>query len=130
MIGEAINRHASISALAQKLGMTRQNFYKGRSARLSAEADAELVEQLVRGGRAQPRLGGRKLFKILTPVFKNEGIRLGWDRFFDFLRGKGSLCPPLPKSPGTTRFEPSLPVFHNLATGLELTGPNQAWVPI
>jgi transposase InsO family protein len=123
-----MKQYTSISALARKLGMTRQNFYKGRSVRIRTEADAELVEQLVRGERAlQPRLGGRKLFKILTPVFENEGIKLGRDRLFDILREKGLLVPPLPKSPGTTRFEPSLPVFHNLAAGLELTGPNQAW---
>jgi transposase InsO family protein len=114
--------------LAKKCGMTRQNFYKGRRTRLRAKADAELVEQLVRGERAlQPRLGGRKLFKILAVALENEGIKLGRDRFFDVLREKGLLVPPLPKSPGTTRFEHSLPVFHNLAAGLELTGPNQAW---
>jgi len=120
--------HASISALTLKLGMSRQNFYKGRTARARAEVDAGLVEQLVRGERAlQPRLGGRKLFKIFVPVLENEGIRLGRDRFFDILREKGLLVPPLPKGPRTTRFEPSLPVFHNLVSGLELTGANQAW---
>ena len=123
-----MNRHASISALAFKLGMSRQNFYKGRIARRRAEVDALLVEQLVKGERAlQPRLGGRKLFKILTPVLEKEGIKLGRDRFFDILREKGLLVPPLPKSPGTTKFEPSLPVFHNLVATLKLTGPNQAW---
>jgi len=128
MIGNEINRPLSISALALKLGMSRQNFYKGRSARGRAEVDAGLVEQLVRGERAlQPRLGGRKLFKILVPMLKIEGVKLGRDRFFAILREKGLLVPPLPKSPGTTRFEPSLPVFHNLVSGLELTGPDQAW---
>jgi hypothetical protein len=48
-----MNRHTSISALALKLGMSRQNFYKGRRARLRAEADAGLVEQLVRSERAR-----------------------------------------------------------------------------
>jgi transposase InsO family protein len=43
------------------------------------------------------------------------------------LREKGLLVPPLPKSPVTTRFEPSLPVFRNLVAGLELSGPNQTW---
>ena len=39
----------------------------------------------------------------------------------------GQGPPPLPKSPGTTRFEPGLPSFRNLVAGLELAGPNQAW---
>ena len=128
MIGEALKRHTSISALAGKLGMTRQNYYKGRSTRLRAEVDAELVEHLVRSERSlQPRLGGRKLFKILVPLLEKEGIKLGRDRFFNILRAKGLLVPPLPKSPRTTRFKPGLPVFHNVAAGLALTGPNQAW---
>jgi transposase InsO family protein len=128
MIGDEKKCHTSISALALKLGMSRQNYYKRRRARQRAEANSELVEQLVRGERAlQPRLGGRKLFKILAEVLEKEGVKLGRDRFFDILREKGLLVPALPKSPVTTRFDPSLPVFHNLVAGLELTGPNQAW---
>jgi len=128
MIGVEKGWHISIGVITVKLGMTRQNYYKGRVARRKAEVDAGFVEQLVRGERAlQPRLGGRKLFKILTPVLENEGIKLGRDRFFAVLREKGLLVPPLPKSPRTTRFEPSLPVFHNVVAGRELSGPNQAW---
>jgi hypothetical protein len=98
----------SIMALASKLGMSRQNYYKGRRERLREEVDAGLVEQLVRGERAlQLRLGGRKLFKILTPVLENEGIRLGRDRFFDILREKGLLVPPCPKAPGRPGLSPA-----------------------
>jgi transposase InsO family protein len=128
MIGDEMNRRTSISALALKLGMSRQNYYKGRTARRRAEADAGRVERVVRGERVlQPRLGGRKLFKILAPALEKEGIKVGRDRFFAILREKGLLVPPLPKSPGMTRFEPSLPTFRNLAAGLALTGQNQAW---
>jgi transposase InsO family protein len=118
----------SISALTGKLGMSRQNFYKARIARRREKADADLAEQLVKQERGQqPRLGVRKLFKILAPVLEKAGIKLGRDRFFDILREKGLLVPPLPKSPRTTKFEPCLPVFHNLVAGLELGKPNQAW---
>ena len=64
---------------------------------------------------------------MLAPALEKEGIKLGRDRFFDVLREKGLLVPPLPKSPRTTKFEPSLPVFGNLVANLELTGANQAW---
>ena len=73
-----MNLHTSISALALKLGMSRQNFYKGRKARLREEADSGLAEQLVRAERAlQPRLGGRKLLRILGPALESEGVKLG-----------------------------------------------------
>jgi transposase InsO family protein len=108
--------------------MTRQNYYKGRSALVREEADAGLVEELVKAERApQPRLGGRKLHKMLEAELGEAGIRLGRDRFFGILRAKGLLVPPLPKSARTTRFEPSLPVFGNLVKDMVLTGPNQAW---
>ena len=128
MIGYEMKRHVSISALALKLGMSRQNVYKRRSTRRRVEADEALVEQLVRGERAlQPRLGGRKLFKILAPVLEKAGARLGRDKFFALLGKKGLLVSPLPKSHRTTRFQPSLPVFRNLVAALTLTAPNQAW---
>jgi transposase InsO family protein len=131
MIGDEMKLHTSVSALAVKPGMGRQNFYKGRRARRGAEADACLAERLVRRERAlQPRPGGRKLFKILAPVLGKEGIKLGRGRFFDILSGKGLLVPPLPKSPVTTRFEPGLPVFRNPVSGLELSGPDRAWAAI
>jgi hypothetical protein len=123
----------SISAFALRLGMSRQNFYKGRNKqhRIGAsrpDSEEEVIEQLVKcKRRLHPRLGGRKLLKVLAPVLENEGIKVGRDRFFDILRKKGLLVPPLPKGPRTSRFEPSLPVFSNLVAGLELTGPNQAW---
>jgi transposase len=58
----------TVGGLCQKLGMSRQNYYKSRRKRQRREADSGLAEQLVRAERAvQPRLGGRKLFHILGP---------------------------------------------------------------
>jgi hypothetical protein len=42
MIGDAMKLRTSISALAVKLGMSRQNFYRGRRARREAETDIVL----------------------------------------------------------------------------------------
>jgi transposase InsO family protein len=118
----------SIQGLSKKVGMTRQNYYKERRERRRKELDAELVVELVKAERAmQPRLGGRKLHKMLGGALIEAGIRLGRDKFFGIMREKGLLVPPLPKSARTTRFEPSLPVFHNLVKDMVLTGPNQAW---
>jgi transposase InsO family protein len=111
-----------------KVGMTRQNYYKGRSERQREAVDAGLVAELVKAERAvQPRLGGRKLHKMLETALRDAGVKLGRDKFFTILREQGLLVPPLAKGPRTTRFEPSLPVFHNLVKDLVLTGPNQGW---
>jgi len=47
---------------------------------------------------------------------------------FEVMRDHGMLVQPLPKSPRTTNSRHSLPVFRNLISKLETTGPNQIWV--
>jgi transposase InsO family protein len=124
-----MNLKISTAVLCEKTGMSRQNFYKGRTRRERQKADAGLIETLVRAERAvQPRLGGKKLHRLLRPELEEAGVRIGRDRFFEVLEEKGLLLDPLPKSPRTTNSRHSLPVFRNLIADRELTGPNQAWV--
>jgi transposase InsO family protein len=124
-----MNLKISTAALCKKTGMSRQNFYKGRKQRDRYKVDAALIVELVRAERAiQPRLGGKKLYVLLKPKLQEAGIEVGRDRFFKVLAEKGLLLEPLPKAPRTTNSRHSLPVFRNLVTEMELSGPNQAWV--
>jgi transposase InsO family protein len=119
----------TIEGMCHKLGMSRQNYYKGRTQRRRREADSGLIERLVRLERAlQPRLGGKKLFHILRPKLAREGVKIGRDRFFEVLREKSLLLERLPGCPKTTNSRHSLPVFHNLVKDMVLTGPHQVWV--
>jgi putative transposase len=124
-----MNQKISIVILCEKTGMSRQNYYKGQSKRARLEVNGDLIEELARAERAvQPRLGGKKLHRLLKPELEKAGVRIGRDRFFEVLGGRGLLLEPLPKAPRTTNSRHSLPVFRNLLAGMELTGPNQAWV--
>lgn len=124
-----MNLKIGINRLCEKMGMSRQNFYKGRTQRTRREVDAGLIEELVRAERAvQPRLGGKKLYRLLKPELEKAGVRIGRDRFFEVLGEKGLLLEPLPKAPRTTNSRHSLPVFRNLLPDMVLDGPNQAWV--
>lgn len=117
-----------IAILCKKMGMTRQNYYKTRHRRQRQSVDEGLVKELVQAERSlQPRLGGRKLYKILTPGLKAQNIRLGRDRFFKALKAKGLLLEKLPRVPRTTNSCHTLPVFSNLVKSMKLTKPNQAW---
>lgn len=119
----------SIISLCGKTDMTPQNFYKSKKQRIRQEVDANLIEDLVKQERAlQPRLGGRKLYKMLKHHFDEAGVHIGRDRFFEVLKDKGLLVDPLPKSPRTTNSYHSLPVYMNEFKKMELSGPNQAWV--
>jgi transposase InsO family protein len=124
-----MNLKISTAALCKKTGMSRQNFYKGRKQRDRYKVDAALIVELVRAERAiQPRLGGKKLYVLLKPKLQEAGIEVGRDRFFKVIAEQGLLLEPLPKAPRTTNSRHSLPVFRNLVTEMELSGPNQAWV--
>lgn len=119
----------SLRALCEHVGMSRQNFYKGRRARERKKVDEQLVKRLVQAERSmQPRLGGLKLHSMLREELKGEGVDLGRDRFFEVLRNQSLLLEPLPKAPRTTNSAHSLPVFTNLIKELELTGPYQVWI--
>jgi putative transposase len=124
-----MNQKISIVILCEKTGMSRQNYYKGQSKRARLEVNGDLIEELARAERAvQPRLGGKKLHRLLKPELEKAGVQIGRDRFFEVLGDRGLLLEPLPKAPRTTNSRHSLPVFRNLLAGMELTGPNQAWV--
>lgn len=41
-----------------------------------------------------PRLGARKLYKLIQPQLLNQGIKLGRDGFFAYLRSEGLLVKP------------------------------------
>jgi transposase InsO family protein len=117
-----------VGQLCAKVRMSRQNYYKTRRRRERRAVDSGLLGQLVRAERAlQPRLGRRKLYHMLRAELSDAGVKLGRDKFFAVLRGKGLLLDRLPRIPKTTNSRHSLPVFHNLVKGLEVTAPNQAW---
>ena len=110
--------------------MSRQNYYKQRTTRVRRQVDEELVVALVaRERRLQPRLGGKKLYGLLSEELGTAGIEIGRDRFFGVLRDHDMLVKPLPpRSYRTTDSRHNLPLFRNLIRDLEPTGPNQIWV--
>jgi putative transposase len=110
--------------------MSRQNYYAQRRRRQREKVDADLVERLVKQERCvQPRLGGRKLHKVLQKGLAEAGVELGRDRFFKVLAERKLLLEPKAAAfPCTTHPRHNLPVFTNQVKGVELTGANQAWV--
>jgi putative transposase len=109
--------------------MSRQNYYAARQLRQRRQIDEALIVELVKRERQlQPRLGGRKVLHLLQEEFKDAGVCIGRDRFFELLAENDMLVVPKPGMPRTTNSRHSLPVFVNLFEGKELSGPNEAWV--
>lgn len=119
----------SISALCERVGMSRQNYYAARRLRRRREIDEDLIVELVRRERhMQPRLGGRKLLHLLKNDLETVGVSIGRDRFFEVLAERNLLVVPKRGVPRTTMSRHSLPVFRNLLEEKTLWGPNEAWV--
>ena len=106
--------------------MTRQNYYAHRKLRISRGLDEDYLIKRVQEERSyQPRLGGRKLLKIL----KKNGVQIGRDRFFTALREHGLLVEKKRgRKPKTTDSRHPLPYHPNKIRDLEITRPNQVWV--
>lgn len=119
----------SVSALCERVKMSRQNYYAARRFRQRREVDEALILALVKRERkVQPRLGGRKLRHLLEADLEEAGVNVGRDRFFELLAENDLLVAPKRGTPRTTNSRHSLPVFHNLLAGIELHAPNEAWV--
>jgi transposase InsO family protein len=119
----------SVSALCERVKMSRQNYYAARRLRQRRDVDERLILELVRRERqVQPRLGGRKLLHLLQTDLKEAEVEIGRDRFFELLAEHDLLVSPKSGTPHTTNSRHCLPVFHNLLAGRVLQGPNEAWV--
>lgn len=119
----------NVGMLCQTVGMSRQNYYKQRTARRKQAVDEELVLSLVREERKlQPRLGTRKLICLLKGHFQSAGMQLGRDRMFRLLRGHQLLQKRKRRGARTTYSRHHFAVYGNLAKDLAVNGPHQLLV--
>jgi putative transposase len=110
--------------------MSRQNYYARRKHRRRREVQGDLIEQLVRRERqVQPRIGTRKLHRVLEKELSQAGAQIGRDRLFELLGVRQLLLQPRKAlHPATTNSKHYLPVFSNQIKERALSGPNQVWV--
>ena len=67
------------------MGISRQAHYQWQRRRADDEAKFERVVDLVKEKRLrQPRLGTRKLYRLLRPTLAAEDLNLGRDALFGY----------------------------------------------
>jgi transposase InsO family protein len=110
--------------------MSRQNYYKVRRVRNHRQVDEQLVLELVKRERClQPRLGTRKLLRILSDEFSAASVRMGRDRLFDVLRRyKMLILRRRGFRPRTTDSRHRFGFYNNLLKDTVLTSSRQAVV--
>lgn len=96
---------------------------------MKQEAVTSKVLKLVKEERKdQPRVGGKKLYEALHPLFLLEDIKVGRDKLFDILRQYDMLVKRKKSSCKTTDSYHRFHKYKNLVKDMEVTAPNQVWV--
>ncbi len=123
-------RAGSLEKLCRLFGYTRQAYYK-RQTREEKEAlrDDLVMQEVVRIRSLQKRIGGRKLYHMMSCGFLLEhGIEIGRDKLFRVLGENGLLVRKRrPYKPRTT-FSGPFRRYPNLIRDYTPTGANQVWV--
>ena len=79
-------------------------------------------------GEINQSQGGRKLHQLLQSELKEDGIKIGRDKFFDFLRAHALLVPKLRAFHRTTDSNHNFKKFKNLVKNKIPNGPEELWV--
>jgi hypothetical protein len=90
--------------------------------------EALIVQQIQLIRQLQPRCGGRKLFVMLLPFFKQQNIAIGRDAFFNILAKKNLLIRKTKRSVHTTNSKHHFRRFPNLAKNFEPLKAHELWV--
>jgi transposase InsO family protein len=91
--------------------------------------DLAPVKEMVKGvRRLMPRLGGRKLYYLLKPGIEEQGIKLGRDGFFDYLRDHRLLVQPAKRYTKTTHSKHWMKKHPNLIKSQKIHRAEQAFV--
>lgn len=78
--------------------------------------------------RYMPRLGTRKLYRLIKPKLNEAGIKLGRDGLFDYLRDQRLLIRPRKNYTKTTYSKHWMKKYPNLIKGLDISTSEQVFV--
>jgi putative transposase len=117
-----------MNALCDLFGKSRQAYYQRSKYIYKEEVKSEILLQLVgKERKLMPRLGGRKLIKLIQPRLPEE-LYLGRDSFFDFLRDKGLLIRKRRYRVRTTYSNHWMHKYPNLIKDFRPEKAHQLWV--
>lgn len=118
-----------VEGLCRLFGVTRQAYYKyvrkEKKSLIEAEVIIKMAEQV---RKIHPRIGGRKMLILLEPRFKEHGIKMGRDAFFELLSMYGMLIRPRKRKWLTTWSRHRFRKYKNLVKEMNVERVNQVWV--
>lgn len=118
----------SVSALCRRAGISRQGYYQRLQARRVHVQTEQGVLELVRSKRARhPRMGTRKLHRLLSPEFTRQSVKIGRDKLFRVLREHNMLV-PMRKARGPRTTDGARTWWKNILDQAPIKAPHQGWV--
>lgn len=118
-----------MKGLCARVGFSRQAFYQEKKARKRKQVDKDAVIELVKSQRRiHPRMGTRKLYRIIKPDLNEMGLSIGRDHLFRMLREADLLIERRVRYNRTTYSNHSFRVYSNLIRHIEPFKPNQVWL--
>ena len=111
------------------MGISSQGYYKGRKKKEVKKLQEEIIIQLVQSHRRkQPKIGGKKLYRMLQSDFERMGIKLGRDKFFALLRRNSLLVYHKKRYVNTTNSNHRFWIYDNLIKGIMAKKINEIYV--
>jgi transposase InsO family protein len=111
------------------LGYSPQAYHKKQKRDVVQMSNEHLMlKQIDSIRKYQPRCGGRKLFIMLQPFFKEHHIVIGRDNFFDLLRRNKLLVRRTKRSVHTTNSKHHFRRYPNLVKGFMPLKAHELWV--
>jgi putative transposase len=118
-----------MSKTCRLFGVSRQGIYQQEARCLEREEKLVIVRQLVeKQRRAMPRLGARKLYFLLEQSFVENGIKIGRDAFFAYLKREQMLIKPMKNYTKTTFSKHWLRKYPNLFKEVDVNRTEQVFV--
>ena len=119
----------SVQQLCKLLGYSPQAYYKhNKKALINQVNEKFILEQIDAIRKHQPRCGGRKLFIMLQPFFKEHNISIGRYKFFDLLKRNKLLVRKTKRNVYTTNSNHHFYRHPNLVNGFTPLKAHELWV--
>ena len=111
------------------LGYSPQAYHKQQKKKVTQLFNEQLLLQQIDSIRKyQPRCGGRKLFIMLQPFFKEHKITMGRDNFFELLKRNKLLVRRVKRSVHTTNSKHHFRRYPNMAKHFTPLKAHELWV--
>ncbi len=113
-----------MTALCAMTGLNRAGFYRWRLPRQGIPVEMELRDEMQKIALESPSYGYRRI----TAELQRRNFDVNHKRILRMMREDNLLCVRRRAFVTTTDSRHNLPIYPNLAGGMELTAVNQLWV--